>query len=136
MKPSHEERSGWHTAARRWFEALDHKAINVGGRPWVGQVVGIHGDLPHLWIQLGCIAEKVGARLARRDYAQVMQRLVGRPLRSPDNDSAPPIRDQQFQDVGSGTSADHLIVKAIEFGEGVVNGRVVVADDRRLPGFV
>ena len=52
MKPSYEERSGWHTAARRWFEALDHKAINVGGRPWVGQVVGIHGDLPHLWIQL------------------------------------------------------------------------------------
>ena len=52
MQPSHDERSRWTTAARHWFEALDHKAINVGGRHWVIQVVGIHGDLPHFWIQL------------------------------------------------------------------------------------
>lgn len=52
VKPSHDERSGWNTAARRWFEALDRKAITVGGTRWVAQVVGIHGDLPDLWIQL------------------------------------------------------------------------------------
>jgi len=65
VKPSHEERSGWHTAARRWFEALDHKAINVGGRPWIAQVVGIHGDLPHLWIQLESTKDSARSLLLR-----------------------------------------------------------------------
>ena len=52
MKGSHDERSGWNSVARLWFEALDHRAINLGERRWVAEVVGIHGDLPHLWIQL------------------------------------------------------------------------------------
>jgi len=52
VNPPHDKRSKWSRAARGWFEALDHKVITVEGRSWIAQVVGIHGDLPHLWIQL------------------------------------------------------------------------------------
>jgi hypothetical protein len=45
-------RSGSAGKAAWWFSALDQRAIDVGGARWTAQVVGIHEDRSHLWIQL------------------------------------------------------------------------------------
>jgi hypothetical protein len=35
-----------------WFAALDHQMVDVGGRTWVIEVVGIHDTAGALWLQV------------------------------------------------------------------------------------
>ena len=40
------------SSADDWFLALDQRLIGAGSNGWVAQVLGIHTERKHLWIQI------------------------------------------------------------------------------------
>ena len=82
------------TAAREWFEALDHRVIGHGHRRWVASVLRVHGDDRDWWIDVATTvdpAATVVLRVSRR--ATVFHAVAALRRHRPRTESCAPVID-------------------------------------------